>query len=365
MTFRERTLAILAHRPVDKIVYQPRIEHWYNVNKNNGTLPQRYKEMSLLDIYDDLRCSIRTYPWFNCCLKVHEDPRVKVETVTVDQVRITRWETPVGTIESHHTFTDLASHTEKFPVSNPDDARVMEYILRGRTWSFDYELFEKNDKLIGDRAAPMIYIPRVNFQRLLIEIMGFEQTLYALYDDKPTVDRLVKVIDESDQQLLDVVCECPVQLINYGDNVDHHFATPRIYEEYILPAYLARSEKLHAAGKYTFAHWDGYIKNLLPYAQKSGLDGIEALTPVPQGDVTIEEIKEALGDVVLLDGIPMTCFLPHEPIEDLIAQTRKIIELFSPNLILGVSDEPSPVCDIERVRLVADIVNDLPEKPLQ
>ena len=27
---------------------------------------------------------------------------------------------------------------------------------------------------------------------------------------------------------------------------------------------------------------------------------------------------------------------------------RCVIEPFSPNLILGVSDEPSPVCDIER-----------------
>jgi len=31
---------------------------------------------------------------------------------------------------------------------------------------------------------------------------------------------------------------------------------------------------------------------------------------------------------------------------------------FSPNLILGVSDEPSPVCDIERVRRAAEILKE-------
>jgi len=356
LTFRERTLAIFAHEPVDNIVYQPRIEHWYNVNKRDGTLPARYKDMSLLDVYDDLGCSIRAYGWFNYCLKAQEDPKVKAESFERDGVHVTRWETPVGSIESHATYTALASHTEKYPVANREDAKVMEYIIRGRTWSFDRELFDQNDKLIGDRAAPMLFIPRVNLQRLFIEIMGFEDTLYAMHDDRPLVDQLVKVIDETDQQIIDLLCDSPVQLINYGDNIDHHFLKPQVYEEYILPAYLARSEKLHAAGKFTFAHWDGYIKNLLPYAQVSGLDGIEALTPVPQGDITIDEMKEALGDVVLLDGIPMTCFLPHEPLDDLVAQTRKIIELFSPNLILGVSDEPSPVCDIERVRLVAEMV---------
>ncbi len=39
------------------------------------------------------------------------------------------------------------------------------------------------------------------------------------------------------------------------------------------------------------------------------LDGIEAITPQPQGDVTLEEIKEALSDdMFLLDGIPAILF---------------------------------------------------------
>ena len=45
MNFRERTLAIFAHRPVDNIVYQPRIEHWYGINQRDGTLPERYKDL--------------------------------------------------------------------------------------------------------------------------------------------------------------------------------------------------------------------------------------------------------------------------------------------------------------------------------
>ncbi len=276
-----------------------------------------------------------------------------------DGLIISRWETPAGSIETHNSYTSLARHTEKFPIQTKDDARVMEWILKGRTYSFDYERFEKAEKEIGNRAAPMVYMPRVNLQRLFIDFMGFEGALYAIYDDKPMIDSLCKAIDESDEQLVELLCESPIPIINYGDNVDQHFLRPDMFEEYILPAYQRRSEKFRQAGKFTHAHWDGSIKNLLRYAQKTGMDGIEALTPVPQGDVTIEEIKEALGDnMILLDGIPMTCFLPHEPIEELETYTRKIIELFAPNLVLGISDEPSPVCDIERVRMVVDIVNE-------
>lgn len=360
MTFRERTLAIFAHKPVDNVVYQPRIEHWYNVNKAHGTLPERYKDMtSVLDVFTDLDCSIRTYTWFNPCLRVQEDSKVTFEAFDRDDIRVSRWNTPVGSIESHADRTAQAYHVKKFPVETRDDARVMEYILRGRTYSFDHELFAQNDALIGDRAAPMIFIPRVNLQRLFIEYMGFEGTLYALHDDKPMIDQLVKAIDETEQPMIDLLCESPIPIINYGDNIDHHFLRPDMFEEYILPVYQQRCAKFRAAGKFTHPHWDGSIKNLLRYAHATGCDGIEALTPIPQGDVTIEEIKEALGDdMVLLDGIPMTSFLPHEPIEELETTTRKTIELFAPNLILGVSDEPSPVCDIERVRLVAEILKE-------
>ncbi len=44
---------------------------------------------------------------------------------------------------------------------------------------------------------------------------------------------------------------------------------------------------------------------MLPYARKTGIDGIEAITPRPQNDVTLEQAKAGLGDeMFLLDGIP-------------------------------------------------------------
>ena len=108
-----------------------------------------------------------------------------------------------------------------------------------------------------------------------------------------------------------------------------------------------------------YSHWDGDCKPLLPYARETGLDGIEAITPWPQGDVTIEEIKAGLGDeMFLLDGIPAVYFDDTFPVETLEACTRQLIELFAPKLVLGISDEISSTGDIERVRVVGDIVEE-------
>ena len=100
------------------------------------------------------------------------------------------------------------------------------------------------------------------------------------------------------------------------------------------------------------------MKALLPYVHETGLDAIEAITPYPQGDVTLEEIREALGDdVFLMDGIPAIYFDETFSVETLVACTQRIIELFAPRLVLGISDEISSTGDLERVRVVGEIVD--------
>ena len=140
------------------------------------------------------------------------------------------------------------------------------------------------------------------------------------------------------------------------DNVHQALCPPPVFERWVLPEYVRRNERLHAAGKKTYPHWDGDCGQLLPYARDCGFEGFEAITPLPQGDVTLEQVREALGeDQILVDGIPCTDFLPSEPIESLIINTKKCIEYFHPHLVLGISDELSPVGDIARVRMVSQI----------
>ena len=61
MTFRQRVLNTFQRRPVDRIVWQPRIYYWYNGRRDTDTMPEKYKGMSMLDVYDSLRASPR-YP---------------------------------------------------------------------------------------------------------------------------------------------------------------------------------------------------------------------------------------------------------------------------------------------------------------
>jgi len=356
MTHRQRVEAVFEGRPVDQPVWQPRLEHWYHVNKTQGTLPERYREMSLTDLYRDLGCSMRAYHLFNGALKVADGPEVKTECHAIEGGMVVTWKTPVGELRSVARTTELSHLTREYRLKTPDDLRVMEYILRSQRVWFDQAAYEAGLAALGDLGAPTLFLPRIPIQRLFIDLMGFENTIMALADYPREMDHLIKVIEESDDPIYQAVCESPVKIINFGDNVHSDMLPPPLFEKYAYPYYQRRVKQLHDAGKFCHPHWDGYARPLLKYVRPLGFDGVEALTPLPQGDMTLEEIKEGLGDsVVLLDGIPATHFLEQTSYAELEDFTRKVIEMFHPRLILGISDEPSPPADIEKVRFVSEI----------
>jgi len=58
MTRRELNIAIF-EGTADKVLWQPRLETWIGHSIADGTISDRFRGMSNLQIYDELRCSMR------------------------------------------------------------------------------------------------------------------------------------------------------------------------------------------------------------------------------------------------------------------------------------------------------------------
>lgn len=357
MTFRERHLAIFRRDPVDRVLWQPRLEHWYAVHTRNGSLPDRYRGMGHFELYDELNCSPRTYFMFNPCFKTIQEGDVESSGEQVGDTHVSTVRTPVGELRTAHRNIGSSHMTVEYLIKTPADMRVQQYLLEHQRVEFDEELFRRRDAELGDRAAPTCYLPRINIQRLFINLMGFENTIYALHDWPDETRALIEAINQADDQFYEAVKASPIEIVNFGDNVDGNMLAVPHFQEFVQPYYRQRAAELRAAGKHCHPHWDGAIKTILPFCRDCGFDGFEALTPEPQGDVTIEQIKDALGDdLILVDGIPCTHFLPQHSYREVEDFTLKLLNMFAPNLVLGISDEISPPGDIEKVRLISEIV---------
>jgi hypothetical protein len=188
--------------------------------------------------------------------------------------------------------------------------------------------------------------------------MGVAAGIYAIYDWTDTVEAYFRALEASHDRLIDVILASPVDIIDFGENVHAGTLSPELFRRYHLPACQRRCERLHRGSKFISSHWDGDTRALLPYAQETGLDGIEAITPQPQGDVTLDEIKAALGDTMfLLDGIPAIYFDETFSVDVLVDCVHRLIDLFAPKLVLGISDEISSTGDLDRIKVVGEIVD--------
>jgi len=362
MTKREWNLRIFEKKKAG-VLFQPRIEWWYQYNKVRGTLPARYQKMSLLELFDDLDVSIRYFSYATGlpgAVGLRHSKKVRTKEEVEGDKKFLLYNTPKGElIEELKISSDGAWRISRFPVRTGEDVEKAIWLFENTSYFFIKENFERGEEFVGQRGEPQFFVPRSGYQHLAIELMGVENLIYALADFPKKVERLMQAIDNSYDVLYEgIISYGKIRIINFGENIDAHIVSPRYFEKYCIPFYEKRSKQLQKAGIYTYIHIDGSFKPLLGYLKDLPFDGLEALTPPPQGDVSLEEMKDSIGDKVLLDGIPAIMFLPNYPLEKFKNFTRRIINLFYPNLVLGASDEVPPPADIERVRVVSQMVRD-------
>ncbi|MBC7237962.1 MAG: hypothetical protein H5T69_19130 [Chloroflexi bacterium] len=352
-------LDVFAGRDPGFVVWQPRLEFWFQVNSKRGTLPPHLQTDDIRLVYDYCHASIR---YFGRSGLGHRYRHVEITSEWLDaKRRRDTYHTPLGSLSEVHHYDawNLSSHLTEYKLKGPEDFAILEFMLQDEEWFWDQRAYEEEVTRFGAYGCPQFYFRRSPIQGLFIEHMGLSNTIYMLHDYPDIVAHYVEVQTAADEALYALLCTCPTPVLNLGENIDAYMDPPPIWRQHLLPYYVRRTEQLRQAGKYTHIHIDGAMKPLLPYLQECSWDGIEAATPLPQGDVTIEEIKQGLGDLVLLDGIPALYFLPSFSQEELMDCVRRLVELFYPRLILGISDEIPPDGDIERVRAVGELVQEL------
>ncbi|MBN1202826.1 MAG: hypothetical protein JXJ20_13325 [Anaerolineae bacterium] len=366
-TFRQMNYAVFAGEPVPGILFQPRIEPWYAWHQTFNCIPDAYRGMDLRQWFDHLGVSMRYVDYYT------DMPRPIIETwgpdVTIREQPlspteyITVYETPYGELVQRSQLTqDKTWRTVDFPVKRQEDLKKLRWLYARRRFSFSPECFEQGAAFIGERGEPQFWITRSPYQALAVDWMPYRQFVYALTDAPEEVEATLAAIDAAYDSLYEeIISYGEVKIINFGENIHGHLITRSAFKRYLLPHYEKRSNQLREAGIFTHIHIDGAVRPLLPLLADLPFDGLEALTPEPQGDVTLEEIGEHIGDKILLDGIPAVLFMETYSREQLMATVERLVELFYPRLVLGVSDEVpegSSVDAIERVRMIAEWCRD-------
>jgi hypothetical protein len=362
MTLREMNLRVFQGKPIPHVLFQPRFEPWHHWHEIFNAFPQPYAGMGVRDLYDHLGVSMRYMHYYTGIpdpVETSFDAEVKIREQfgTDEGWRI--YQTPYGELEEKYRLTiDREWRQVTHPAKSAADLKALRWLIRRLRYRFSAEKYRVGEEFVGERGVAQFWVPKSPYQALAQVWMKLQDLVYALADEPGEVEETMKVIDESYDPLYEQICAAGVvRILNVGENLHEALFSHRYFEKYYLPWYAKRMGQLRRAGIFSHLHLDGYFHSLLKYLKDLPFDGLEALTPTPQGDVPLEQIREAIGDKILLDGIPAVLFMDTYSREELLSCAKKVMTLFAPRLVLGVSDEvPEGLGEeaITRLQLVAE-----------
>lgn len=384
MTHKQRIMAAARKQSVDKLPFGARIDLWYNYHSSNGTLPEKYKGWSMVDINRDLGAGTQ----FRARKHWKEEFR-DVEVVVHEEFPFTirRYRTPVGTISYKTTFNPYSSYkgvvgatrveplfqgvpgvTKVEPLFKGEkDYPTIEYLIEHTTLMLDLSECRELTALGGEDAAVVVDLGPSPMQTIMRDIMGYETFFYELYDHPRKVERLHEGLKEQWRRKLEAVVDLPIELPVLCSNWSDDIHTP-VFKKYFVPWLQEATEFLHAHGKLAVVHIDGEMKRLIPFFLETGIDVAEAWTPAPMTAVTTADLRKAWGDrVTIWGGVPAILFEPTFSDEEFDAY---IINLFREiasgnNFIVGMGDNLPFDGKIERVRRIVELIDKYGTLPIE
>ncbi len=376
----ERLFAVLKGEKFDRLPFAADINWWYGVNKKNGTLPEEYKHMTLIEVAraTGVIAQVNTYIY-------------KIETENVERVvrseavydgivgaefagpspltglakknsAITVLKTPVGKLRFRYVQTPSSEYEwwlTEFPVKNVEDMRVMKYVFDHSRAEPAFEEYTIRQKSCGDDGLALPVLPHSPVNRIIYDIMGPQRGLIALYRHQKEVEDLMLSIERLDDEIYQLAEKHPSKIFEFGEHVHSDLNDPKIFIKYQIPYFRKRIAPLHAKHKICNCHWDGYFRDLLSLIKEIDFDVIEGVTPKPSGDVTLTELRDAVeGKTVLWGGIPASVFCdPYSDqyFEKYVLDTLKTVAP-GDRFIMGLGDNLGPTGYIHRIRLINDIL---------
>ncbi len=320
-----------------------------------------------MDLYKELGCG------------AHEElygPVVRTEysqvKTTVHDVRepdgsvttCTTFQTPIGELRKieRSSTVSYSKAIIEHPVKTENDLRILRFMIRDQKIEASSQAYENQLRLMKLWEGWGIVSslpPRTPFARLIVEWAGFMNVVRLQSRAREAFDETVHLMYDADDPIYEAISNAPARFVYFGENLSSELISPNLFKTYLDSYYKKRSSQLHSKGKSIFLHIDGSLRGLLPLLAQTGVDCAQSLTPAPFGDVNIQDLRRLAGEgIVLWGGLAGVLFSTIYPADMLRQTVEQVIDnyLSDRRFIIGVADQVPPDGEIERARMVSNIV---------
>jgi hypothetical protein len=359
MKMKERILAVLHHEKPDIIPFT--VYTLLYPSRGSGERNARNLGLGLVElgisVYDVSTPTVKTQTTDNLALFL----RGYRITSASRQKRLAQriYTSPAGTVSEKYTLgytPGLGEWPVEWMIKNLGDYGILEYMIDDTEYSPNYDDFSKAEEMMGDDGIVIPMTPKGPLQSMLLDLMGYERFSIDYINHRQEFDSLYTLFTKKQLEMYKIIAESPAEVILLDDNINGVVTNPKLFETYCMPFYEKAADILHRNHKILMVHCDGKLKCLRDLIAKSRMDVIEAFTPPPIGDVSIEEAKTAWQGKTIWANFPATSTVGVQ-LEGVKEETLNLLKSASPgdDFALGVTEDIGDIRSI-RYQQVLDII---------
>jgi len=278
---------------------------------------------------------------------------------------ITTWTLGGRTLVSVQRYMpeSFCSAPIKWPVETAEDMQMLLGILRRTRLVPHLERHRAMRDAWGKRGLVSIGVPRTPVPALIVEWCGITATTFLSVDAPDLFAEALAALDSLHDPVYAALQEYKPVVIHFPDNISGENVAS-FWDRHMAPVYRRRIEQLRSAGCVCVIHNDGSVRSVLGRIAAVGFDGAEALTPAPVGDVQPGDLRAVAGrdDFILWGMVPGALFAPVCSERRFRDYVLGVLDSCKGPMILGSADQVPPDADIQRVRVVADLLAEHAER---
>ena len=243
----------------------------------------------------------------------HEHPNLRIVETTSGQGglarRDVRWITDRG--ELHEWY--LGNWRQEYFIKGPGDYRIMQRAWEGVRVRADESRFLEMERATGGNGVTLGNIAGMGLGRtplmvLQVDWAGLERWSLDLADELPEMMELLEFMNEVKLEEFRQAVRTPARQIKLWENLSIQTLGPALYRRHLVPLYRRILSILDGAGKRLQVHYDGRLRLIADQVAALDFDGIDSLTPSPEGDLPVAEARRCWPDKMLWCHPPLGWF---------------------------------------------------------
>ena len=237
VSHRERLLRVMDGGVADRVPWVPRLLLWYEAARRRGTMPERFEGLSLREV--ERKVGVGT-PARDGAVLSERMTGVEVTQDTVGGESVTRYRTPVGTVETRERGSEVLDNagitgreTESL-VTSPEDYRVVQYMVEHTEVEPTYDAYLSYEEEIGEEGVPMVKLGDCPMGTVLKVYIGWGRAYLELADNPDAVERLWGAARELMRKKVRLAAASPARLFLLGEHFHSQMTPPTLFTKYFL-----------------------------------------------------------------------------------------------------------------------------------